>query len=146
MWFNLSSFSLLTPATNTTFQWLLLLPLDFNPTPKSIHFISILFTSSSFGNFIPDSPTQDPDFIFIPKSHFHHENSLNHHKLTIQRNLQLRIEEQGRYLQMMFEKQCKSGVEPFKASSSAIEKCVELVKIDQKDQRCKGAKLQVFES
>ncbi|KAK1307707.1 hypothetical protein QJS10_CPA09g01962 [Acorus calamus] len=28
----------------------------------------------------------------------------------IQRNLQLRIEEQGRYLQMMFEKQCKAGM------------------------------------
>ncbi|KAG4928168.1 hypothetical protein JHK85_054654 [Glycine max] len=39
----------------------------------------------------------------------------------IQRNLQLRIEEQGRYLQMMFEKQCKPGIETFKASSSAIE-------------------------
>ncbi|KAL5059770.1 hypothetical protein RYX36_031374 [Vicia faba] len=44
-----------------------------------------------------------------------------HEQLEIQRNLQLRIEEQGRYLQMMFEKQCKSGVEPFKASSSATE-------------------------
>ncbi|KAK7245326.1 hypothetical protein RIF29_40166 [Crotalaria pallida] len=44
-----------------------------------------------------------------------------HEQLEIQRNLQLRIEEQGRYLQMMFEKQCKSGIEPFKASSSAIE-------------------------
>ena len=31
----------------------------------------------------------------------------------IQRNLQLRIEEQGRYLQMMFEKQCKTGKEMF---------------------------------
>lgn len=28
--------------------------------------------------------------------------------MQIQRNLQLRIEEQGKYLQMMFEKQCKS--------------------------------------
>ncbi|XP_019429971.1 PREDICTED: protein PHOSPHATE STARVATION RESPONSE 1-like isoform X2 [Lupinus angustifolius] len=44
-----------------------------------------------------------------------------HEQLEIQRNLQLRIEEQGRYLQMMFEKQCKSRIEPFKASSSAIE-------------------------
>ncbi|KAL1313487.1 hypothetical protein HN51_040057 [Arachis hypogaea] len=45
-----------------------------------------------------------------------------HEQLEIQRNLQLRIEEQGRYLQMMFEKQCKSGgIEPFKASSSAID-------------------------
>ncbi|KAD6120056.1 hypothetical protein R6Q59_026085 [Mikania micrantha] len=32
-----------------------------------------------------------------------------HEQLEIQKNLQLRIEEQGRYLQMMFEKQCKSG-------------------------------------
>ncbi|KAM3376482.1 protein PHOSPHATE STARVATION RESPONSE 1 isoform X1 [Capsicum galapagoense] len=31
-----------------------------------------------------------------------------HEQLEIQRNLQLRIEEQGRCLQMMFEKQCKS--------------------------------------
>ncbi|KAK7396454.1 hypothetical protein VNO78_17476 [Psophocarpus tetragonolobus] len=44
-----------------------------------------------------------------------------HEQLEIQRNLQLRIEEQGRCLQMMFEKQCKSGIETFKASSSAIE-------------------------
>ncbi|ESW34583.1 hypothetical protein PHAVU_001G163900 [Phaseolus vulgaris] len=44
-----------------------------------------------------------------------------HEQLEIQRNLQLRIEEQGRYLQMMFEKQCKSGIETFKASSSAVE-------------------------
>nr|QWT68774.1 phosphate starvation response 1 [Astragalus sinicus] len=44
-----------------------------------------------------------------------------HEQLEIQRNLQLRIEEQGRYLQMMFEKQRKPGVETFKASSSAIE-------------------------
>ncbi|RDX61263.1 Protein PHOSPHATE STARVATION RESPONSE 1, partial [Mucuna pruriens] len=44
-----------------------------------------------------------------------------HEQLEIQRNLQLRIEEQGRYLQMMFEKQCKSGTETFKASSSVIE-------------------------
>ncbi|XP_022996424.1 protein PHOSPHATE STARVATION RESPONSE 1-like isoform X2 [Cucurbita maxima] len=32
-----------------------------------------------------------------------------HEQLEIQRNLQLRIEEQGKYLQMMFEKQFKSG-------------------------------------
>ncbi|XP_031493475.1 protein PHOSPHATE STARVATION RESPONSE 1-like isoform X2 [Nymphaea colorata] len=32
-----------------------------------------------------------------------------HEQLEIQRNLQLRIEEQGRYLQMMFEKQCKTS-------------------------------------
>ncbi|QCE06745.1 protein PHOSPHATE STARVATION RESPONSE 1-like [Vigna unguiculata] len=44
-----------------------------------------------------------------------------HEQLEIQRNLQLRIEEQGRYLQMMFEKQCKSGSEALKASSSTIE-------------------------
>uniref|UniRef100_A0A6N2KLC8 HTH myb-type domain-containing protein n=1 Tax=Salix viminalis TaxID=40686 RepID=A0A6N2KLC8_SALVM len=34
-----------------------------------------------------------------------------HEQLEIQRNLQLRIEEQGRHLQMMFEKQCKSGID-----------------------------------
>ncbi|KAK6164401.1 hypothetical protein DH2020_001265 [Rehmannia glutinosa] len=44
-----------------------------------------------------------------------------HEQLEIQRNLQLRIEEQGRYLQMMFEKQCKSGVDLLKGSSSASE-------------------------
>ncbi|KAI3990807.1 hypothetical protein MKX01_011715 [Papaver californicum] len=43
-----------------------------------------------------------------------------HEQLEIQRNLQLRIEEQGRYLQMMFEKQCKSGTEKLKASSSNL--------------------------
>lgn len=40
-----------------------------------------------------------------------------HEQLEIQRNLQLRIEEQGRYLQMMFEKQ-KSGIDMLKGSSS----------------------------
>ncbi|KAB2003638.1 hypothetical protein ES319_D11G145700v1 [Gossypium barbadense] len=40
-----------------------------------------------------------------------------HEQLEIQRNLQLRIEEQGRYLQMMFEKQ-KSGLDKLKVSSS----------------------------
>ncbi|XP_038713995.1 protein PHOSPHATE STARVATION RESPONSE 1-like isoform X2 [Tripterygium wilfordii] len=44
-----------------------------------------------------------------------------HEQLEIQRNLQLRIEEQGRYLQMMFEKQCKPGVDKLRASSSALE-------------------------
>ncbi|GFP82951.1 protein phr1-like 1 [Phtheirospermum japonicum] len=44
-----------------------------------------------------------------------------HEQLEIQRNLQLRIEEQGRYLQMMFEKQCKSGVDLVKGSSSTAE-------------------------
>ncbi|KAI4349351.1 hypothetical protein L6164_009948 [Bauhinia variegata] len=44
-----------------------------------------------------------------------------HEQLEIQRNLQLRIEEQGRYLQMMFEKQCKPGNEKLKASSSSLE-------------------------
>ncbi|CAL9130522.1 unnamed protein product, partial [Musa acuminata var. zebrina] len=33
-----------------------------------------------------------------------------HEQLEIQRNLQLRIEEQGRYLQMMLEKQCKPSI------------------------------------
>ncbi|CAN0897636.1 Protein PHOSPHATE STARVATION RESPONSE 1 [Linum grandiflorum] len=41
-----------------------------------------------------------------------------HEQLEIQRNLQLRIEEQGRNLQMMFEKQCKSGSDQLKAASS----------------------------
>lgn len=41
-----------------------------------------------------------------------------HEQLEIQRNLQLRIEEQGRYLQMMFEQQCKAGMEKLKASPS----------------------------
>ncbi|KAL5561996.1 hypothetical protein UlMin_031743 [Ulmus minor] len=41
-----------------------------------------------------------------------------HEQLEIQRNLQLRIEEQGRYLQMMFERQ-KSGM--LKGSSSTLE-------------------------
>ncbi|KAL8055260.1 hypothetical protein ABFX02_04G045500 [Erythranthe guttata] len=42
-----------------------------------------------------------------------------HEQLEIQRNLQLRIEEQGRYLQMMFEKQCKSGVDLIKGGASS---------------------------
>uniref|UniRef100_A0A2P2KDN8 Protein PHR1-LIKE 1-like isoform X1 n=3 Tax=Rhizophora mucronata TaxID=61149 RepID=A0A2P2KDN8_RHIMU len=41
-----------------------------------------------------------------------------HEQLEIQRNLQLRIEEQGRYLQMMFEKQKLLEEERSKASSS----------------------------
>lgn len=41
-----------------------------------------------------------------------------HEQLEIQRNLQLRIEEQGKYLQMMFEKQ-KSGLDKLKGSSSS---------------------------
>ncbi|KAI9122165.1 hypothetical protein K1719_006854 [Acacia pycnantha] len=44
-----------------------------------------------------------------------------HEQLEIQRNLQLRIEEQGRYLQMMFEKQCKSGADMKASSASATE-------------------------
>ena len=39
----------------------------------------------------------------------------------IQRNLQLRIEEQGRYLQMMFEQQCKSDTYKKAPSTPAIE-------------------------
>ncbi|CAI9107562.1 OLC1v1006945C1 [Oldenlandia corymbosa var. corymbosa] len=42
-----------------------------------------------------------------------------HEQLEIQRNLQLRIEEQGRYLQMMFEKQCKSGIDLLKGGSAS---------------------------
>jgi SHAQKYF class myb-like DNA-binding protein len=41
-----------------------------------------------------------------------------HEQLEIQRNLQLRIEEQGRYLQMMFEQQKKMDDERLKASAS----------------------------
>ncbi|XP_057798177.1 protein PHOSPHATE STARVATION RESPONSE 1-like [Salvia miltiorrhiza] len=44
-----------------------------------------------------------------------------HEQLEIQRNLQLRIEEQGKYLQMMFEKQCKSGTDLLKGASSSSE-------------------------
>ncbi|XP_073064653.1 protein PHOSPHATE STARVATION RESPONSE 1-like [Primulina eburnea] len=44
-----------------------------------------------------------------------------HEQLEIQRNLQLRIEEQGRYLQMMFEKQCKSGMDLMKGASVTSE-------------------------
>ncbi|KAK4418429.1 protein PHOSPHATE STARVATION RESPONSE 1 [Sesamum alatum] len=44
-----------------------------------------------------------------------------HEQLEIQRNLQLRIEEQGKYLQMMFEKQCKSGMDLLKGGSSTSE-------------------------
>nr|GMD61069.1 protein PHOSPHATE STARVATION RESPONSE 1-like isoform X1 [Ipomoea batatas]GMD73088.1 protein PHOSPHATE STARVATION RESPONSE 1-like isoform X1 [Ipomoea batatas] len=46
-----------------------------------------------------------------------------HEQLEIQRNLQLRIEEQGRYLQMMFEKQCKSmpNIDMGKGSSPTSE-------------------------
>ncbi|XP_051120791.1 protein PHOSPHATE STARVATION RESPONSE 1-like [Andrographis paniculata] len=40
-----------------------------------------------------------------------------HEQLEIQRNLQLRIEEQGRHLQMMFEQQCKSGKDILKENS-----------------------------
>ncbi|GER24954.1 homeodomain-like superfamily protein [Striga asiatica] len=50
-----------------------------------------------------------------------------HEQLEIQRNLQLRIEEQGRYLQMMFEKQCKSGIDLVKGSSSNNENRDELL-------------------
>lgn len=38
--------------------------------------------------------------------------------LQIQRNLQLRIEEQGKYLQMMFEKQSMSNHNKFETSST----------------------------
>ncbi|KAI3760205.1 hypothetical protein L1987_50596 [Smallanthus sonchifolius] len=45
-----------------------------------------------------------------------------HEQLEIQKNLQMRIEEQGRYLQMMFEKQCKYGIDPIHPASSTPEK------------------------
>ncbi|XP_074568810.1 protein PHOSPHATE STARVATION RESPONSE 2-like [Curcuma longa] len=44
-----------------------------------------------------------------------------HEQLEIQRNLQLRIEEQGKYLQMMFEKQCKSTMDKLHVPSTAEE-------------------------
>ncbi|KAJ0742416.1 putative transcription factor MYB-HB-like family [Helianthus annuus] len=45
-----------------------------------------------------------------------------HEQLEIQKNLQMRIEEQGRYLQMIFEKQCKFGIDAFQPASSTLEK------------------------
>ncbi|KAG8648091.1 protein PHR1-LIKE 1 isoform X2 [Manihot esculenta] len=44
-----------------------------------------------------------------------------HEQLEIQRNLQLRIEQQGRYLQMMFEKQRKMEDEKSNPSSSSMD-------------------------
>ncbi|XP_042433507.1 protein PHOSPHATE STARVATION RESPONSE 2-like [Zingiber officinale] len=44
-----------------------------------------------------------------------------HEQLEIQRNLQLRIEEQGKYLQVMFEQQCKSTMNKFNTPSTAEE-------------------------
>ncbi|KAG6511476.1 hypothetical protein ZIOFF_029544 [Zingiber officinale] len=44
-----------------------------------------------------------------------------HEQLQIQRNLQLRIEEQGKYLQVMFEQQCKSTMNKFNTLSTAEE-------------------------
>ncbi|WOK98962.1 protein PHOSPHATE STARVATION RESPONSE 2 isoform X1 [Canna indica] len=44
-----------------------------------------------------------------------------HEQLQIQRKLQLQIERQGMYLQMMIEKQCKSTMDMFHASSSMEE-------------------------
>lgn len=44
-----------------------------------------------------------------------------HEQLEIQRNLQLQIEEHGRYLQMMFEKQCKSDLDLVKGGSATSE-------------------------
>uniref|UniRef100_A0A0D3FI21 MYB-CC type transcription factor LHEQLE-containing domain-containing protein n=1 Tax=Oryza barthii TaxID=65489 RepID=A0A0D3FI21_9ORYZ len=41
-----------------------------------------------------------------------------HEQLEIQRKLQLRIEEQGKYLQKMFEKQCKSSTQSVQDPSS----------------------------
>ncbi|MFS7914191.1 putative MYB-CC type transcription factor, LHEQLE-containing domain-containing protein [Helianthus anomalus] len=42
--------------------------------------------------------------------------------MQIQKNIQMRIEEQGRYLQMIFEKQCKFGIDAFQPASSTLEK------------------------
>nr|XP_018685882.1 PREDICTED: protein PHOSPHATE STARVATION RESPONSE 1-like isoform X3 [Musa acuminata subsp. malaccensis] len=41
-----------------------------------------------------------------------------HEQLEIQRNLQLRIEEQGRFLQMILEKQCKSNIDKLQITST----------------------------
>ncbi|PWA38808.1 phosphate starvation response 1 [Artemisia annua] len=45
-----------------------------------------------------------------------------HEQLEIQKNLQLRIEEQGKYLQMIFEKQCKFGIDQLRPSSPTLKK------------------------
>ncbi|KAG6509708.1 hypothetical protein ZIOFF_027713 [Zingiber officinale] len=44
-----------------------------------------------------------------------------HEQLQIQRNLQLKIEEQGKYLQVMFEQQCKSTMNKFNTLSTEEE-------------------------
>ena len=54
--------------------------------------------------------------------------------LQIQRNLQLRIEEQGKYLQMMFEKQ-NSGLEKGTASKSDTS-----AKSEQEDKKTDASK------
>ncbi|THU69196.1 hypothetical protein C4D60_Mb08t11860 [Musa balbisiana] len=41
-----------------------------------------------------------------------------HEQLEIQKNLQLRIEEQGRFLQMILEKQCKSNIDKLQITST----------------------------
>ncbi|CAL9146379.1 unnamed protein product [Musa hybrid cultivar] len=41
-----------------------------------------------------------------------------HEQLEIQRNLQLRIKEQGRFLQMILEKQCKSNIDKLQITST----------------------------
>ncbi|XP_073012086.1 protein PHOSPHATE STARVATION RESPONSE 2-like [Typha latifolia] len=48
-----------------------------------------------------------------------------HEQLEIQRKLQLQIEEHGRYLQMMFEKQCQ-GIDKIKASANMDESSTQL--------------------
>ncbi|KAL3828084.1 hypothetical protein ACJIZ3_016886 [Penstemon smallii] len=65
-----------------------------------------------------------------------------HEQLEIQRNLQLRIEEQGKYLQMMFEKQCKSGMDFLKGDSSTSENPLkELTDAVQADNKETGVEL-----
>ncbi|KAM7253905.1 hypothetical protein ACFE04_031587 [Oxalis oulophora] len=61
-----------------------------------------------------------------------------HEQLEIQRNLQLRIEEQGRTLQMMFEQQSKMGTDKMKASSSASENPVAAPSEASKDSTSKN--------
>ncbi|KAJ9545935.1 hypothetical protein OSB04_025642 [Centaurea solstitialis] len=64
-----------------------------------------------------------------------------HEQLEIQRNLQLRIEEQGKYLQMMFEQQRKMENERVKPSSSSPdENPTEKPKASEHDDQCMSDK------
>ncbi|KAJ6821484.1 protein PHOSPHATE STARVATION RESPONSE 2-like [Iris pallida] len=54
-----------------------------------------------------------------------------HEQLEIQRTLQLRIEEQGRHLQMMFEKQSKSGIDKLMTPSNPDEQTTKTSNVTQ---------------